>query len=370
MMDLVPRLRTLLAFVAVALIVPSGAQAAHPALLKPAFHVHAIEGVPEHVVISLPIPARHAVSVDYATEPGTAKAGTDYGSRRGTLRIAKGQRQAEVAIHTIRDHADELTETFRVRFSHPVGARLGHRKATIVKVIDGNATIASVELHTIAEPARAGASVPLGAVVKLTGRSAGTHPVTVGYEIVKVEQTLDANDVDVGTGRLHFKIGQTSKVIPGTVKGDALDEDDEHLLVVLTGDRGVYARPGGSIKITDDPGDSPPTVSIGDLTVSEGIGGAAQVPLTLTAPSERPVTVTYTTTAGSATTDDFVMTTDTVTFAPDAATAFAHVALIDDLLDEPDETFTVTISSPVDVVLGDTQATVTITDDDAPPSSP
>ncbi|MCP3936050.1 MAG: hypothetical protein GY708_11840 [Actinomycetia bacterium] len=42
---------------------------------------------------------------------------------------------------------------------------------------------------------------------------------------------------------------------------------------------------------------------------------------------------------------------------------------LDDALDEPDETFTVVLSSPVNVTLADDEAVGTIVDNDNPPTA-
>lgn len=368
MMDRVSRPTILvLAAAGVVAAVPAQAVIITPPPLTPIHRVHALEGSPARVIVALPFRARHDVTVRYATRSGSARAGKDFTAVHGTLRIAKGRRHAIIAIPTLHDHADELTEAFTVRFSRPTGAPLS-RRSTTVHIIDENAEVASVASRTIHEPARSTATIPLGAVVTLHGAPL-SHPVTIGYEIVGEELTADKNDADITSGRLRFAAGERRKVIPGVVRGDTVDEDDEHFLVVLTGGRGVYARPGGMITIVDDPGDTPPAVSIGDLTAPEDESGAAQVQLTLTAPSERPVTVTYTTAPGTASLHDYVTTTATVKFPPDQTTAYAYVALDFDLTDEPDQTFTVTISDPVDATLGaKTTAIVTIADDDGPPT--
>jgi hypothetical protein len=360
---------TILVLAAVGFLAAAPAQAVilTPPPLTPIHRVHALEGSPARVIVALPYRARHQVTVRFATRSGSARAGRDFRAVRGTLRIAKGRRHGVVVIPTLRDHADELTETFTVRFSRPTGAPLS-RRSTVVHIIDENAEVVSVAPRTIHEPARSTASVPIGAVVTLHGAPL-SHAVTIGYEVVSEELTTDKNDADIASGHLRFAPGERRKVIPGVIRGDTLDEDDEHLLVVLTGDRGIYARPGAVITIVDDPGDMPPSVSIADLTAPEDESGAAQVPLTLSAPSERPVSVSFTTAPGTATTHDYVTTTGTVTFPPDQTTAYAYVALDYDLTDEPDQTFTVTISSPVDATLGaKTTATVTIVDDDGPPT--
>ena len=352
---------------ALAALVPAAAQAAVPQVLKPDFHAHAIEGTPATVTIRLPHVTRSPVTVAWATAPMTALAGLDYVSASGQVTIPRGSRSASLQVRTVRDHVDELTEEFRVDFSRPSGAPLGPRRSTIVRIVDRNPIIATIRPLRVTEPTRPGDTVPIGALVKLRGASACRMPVAVGYEVTGVEPTVDGNDATLGSGTLHFRRGQVSKVIPGVIKGDGIDEGPEHLLITLSGSRGVYARLGAEVTIVDSPHDTAPAISIGDISAPENSSGAVEVPLTLSAPSQRPVTVTYATAPGTATVDDFVMKVGTVVFPPNTTTVDASVVLNDDQIDEPNQDFTISLSNPLDATIDDGTATFTIVDDDPPP---
>ena len=81
------------------------------------------------------------------------------------------------------------------------------------------------------------------------------------------------------------------------------------------------------------------------------------------------VTVSYQSTDGTATSPgDFGDAAGTLTFAPGVTSQTISVDSTGDLLDEDDETFTIALSAPQGAVLGTAIGTVTITDDDAPPT--
>ena len=82
--------------------------------------------------------ASHAVSVDYATEDGTATAGADYTATSGTLTFAAGETAKTVSVPVLEDAVDEGKETMRLLLSNPQGAYLRgiHRKAKGVIVND------------------------------------------------------------------------------------------------------------------------------------------------------------------------------------------------------------------------------------------
>ena len=89
----------------------------------------------------------------------------------------------------------------------------------------------------------------------------------------------------------------------------------------------------------------------------------------LTGASTTAVSATLTTANGTATAGaDYEATTGTVTIPPGTLSVTVPVQVFGDLLDEPDETFTATLSAPSGATIGDGTATGTIVDDDPPPS--
>jgi hypothetical protein len=110
-------------------------------------------------------------------------------------------------------------------------------------------------------------------------------------------------------------------------------------------------------------------LSVNDVTVAEGSGGAP-VPATFTVSllggaSPNPVTVHYATANGTATAPaDYAAASGDVTFAPGETSKPVTVLVNPDTVDEPDETFTVTLSAPAGAGLVDPTGIGTITDDD------
>ena len=72
-----------------------------------------------------------AVSVDYATADGTAKAGEDYTAVSGTLTFAAGETEKTVHVAILDDDVDEGSEQFEMHLSNESGAYLRgmHKKA-------------------------------------------------------------------------------------------------------------------------------------------------------------------------------------------------------------------------------------------------
>ena len=80
--------------------------------------------------------AAGGVSVDYATDDGTAQAGSDYTSASGTATFAEGEQSVQVTITVADDGATENNETFFLNLSNVTGALLGDAQAQATIVND------------------------------------------------------------------------------------------------------------------------------------------------------------------------------------------------------------------------------------------
>jgi glycosidase len=102
----------------------------------------------------------------------------------------------------------------------------------------------------------------------------------------------------------------------------------------------------------------------GATTVDEASGSAA-VAVNVSGMQTRTITVTVSTVPGSADAGDYVPAVGELAFAPGQTSRAFVVTLIDDPVEENDETFEVRLSAPVNATLGSpAAATVMIVDDD------
>ena len=111
-----------------------------------------------------------------------------------------------------------------------------------------------------------------------------------------------------------------------------------------------------------------PTINLNpnSQTIVEGLTTPqnASYTVTLSQASNQTVSVNYATANGTATAGaDYTATTGTLTFAPGVTTQVLNIPILNDSLNEADETFTLALSSPTNAILGAvTIATTTITD--------
>ena len=113
---------------------------------------------------------------------------------------------------------------------------------------------------------------------------------------------------------------------------------------------------------------SPPSISINDISISEGDSGTvnANFTVTISAPSSLTVRVNFATADGSATTaNDYQTNGGTVTFLPLETTKPIAVTVNGDVNFESNETFFVNLSNAANATFADNQGLGTILNDDA-----
>ena len=319
----------------------------------------AVEGETARFTVRLSPAREQTVTVSYRTASGTAVAGRDFDTAFGTLTFAPGNRRQSIAVPTREDDLDEPNETFTVRLNNAIGATLEDASATGA-IVDDDVPVPPPTLSI------ADATVVEGETARFAVRlsPASEQTVTVSYRTVGGTAAA-GQDFDAASGTLTFAPGNTRQSIAVPTRDDALDEPDETFLVTLSNPSGATLEDGsatGTI-IDDDVPVPPPTLSIADATVVEG--ETARFAVGLSRASEQTVTVSYRTAGGTAAAGrDFDAVFGTLTFGPRTTQQVIAVPTREDKLDEPDETFLVTLSNPNGATIQDGTATGTIADDD------
>ncbi len=114
----------------------------------------------------------------------------------------------------------------------------------------------------------------------------------------------------------------------------------------------------------------PVSVSVADARVHEGVDEAMRFVAMLSRAVNRTVSVDYATADGTAHAGlDYEAASGTLSFAPGESERVVAVAVLDDLLDEGIETFTLRLANPAGAKLGDGEATGTIENSDPVPQA-
>jgi hypothetical protein len=195
---------------------------------------------------------------------------------------------------------------------------------------------------------------------------------TVNYATADGTATVADSDYLATSGPLSFTAGQTSKTVDVTVNGDTKNEGDETFFVNLSSPVNATISDGEGLgTITND--DAVQSISIDDPIVGEGDSGTTTMTfnVTLSNASGQTITVDYATANGTATTGDtdYDAASGTVTFDPGDTAKTVDVTVNGDTKREPDESFTLDLSSPSNATLADDQGVGTITNDDPIPDA-
>lgn len=178
------------------------------------------------------------------------------------------------------------------------------------------------------------------------------------------------SDYTAKTGQVDFADGETSKQISINITNDSASENTETFAITLSNPTNSASLGQQSqITIFIDDNDAP-TISIDDVQVTEGNSGTknANFTVSLSAPYFKTTSVDFATAAGGTATvgNDYQPTAGTVTFGIGETSKPVTVLVNGDTIQEPNETFKVTLSNNTDLSINKGTGTGTILDDDAP----
>jgi hypothetical protein len=195
-----------------------------------------------------------------------------------------------------------------------------------------------------------------------------SHTCSVSYATSDGTATAGTDYTPV-FGTVVFPPGSTNQTVVVSVHGDSLSESNETFFVTLSNSVNTdLTRPVAIGTITDN--DSPPRVTISDISSMEGQAGTSSAPfnVNLSAPSGRIVTVAYGTLNGTALAGfDYIETYGALVFAPGVTNRIISVPIVGDTTPEPTKTFAVKILSAANGIVLQPQATGTIFDNDIAP---
>jgi hypothetical protein len=310
------------------------------------------------------------VFFDVATADGSATAGSDYVASASTgLRIAAGRTSKLFTVTINGDASQEADETFFVNLGNAVNASIadGHAVGTIAN--DDAPATPTLSIADASVSEGDSGTKTLTFTVSLSPAAAGT----VSYDIATSDGTATAGSDYVASSLSGQTIiaGSTSKTFAVTINGDTTTESNETFNVTLGNVSGASLGDGNAVGTisNDDGGGGTPSISIADVSMSEGNSRSKQMTFTvkLSAAATGPVTYNIATANGTALAPgDYTAKTSTGQSMSAGATSKTFtVAVKGDRVVEPNETFTVNISAVTGATVGDGQAVGTITNDDA-----
>jgi uncharacterized delta-60 repeat protein len=192
------------------------------------------------------------------------------------------------------------------------------------------------------------------------------EPVTVQYKSVS-GTAEEGEDFTAVSGEINFEKGGSEAIITVSLLDDELAEGNESFTIELTSEA-VGIDPGGrtsvEVAIIDD--ESSAGFDQFAFEVGENVSEVV-IMVNRSGGLIAEATAAYTIQDGSAKVgEDYTAESGVLTFAEGAASASILIGILEDLIEEPTEDFTVTLSDPSGglTLVGELTATVTLVDND------
>lgn len=307
-------------------------------------------------------PAPTWLDITFFTTDGTAVAPGDYTERFHVGQFLLGSTTTTFDVPIVDDLIGEADERFAVRIMNVIGATTieGIVGPFMVPIADGEATGTILDNEPTLSINDVTGSEAVGEMtftVTLSRPSSEPIEVTVqtSDETAKApgDYTRVFTEIEIPPGRTSARFG-----VP--IVDDRLTEPEETFRVLVDA---VGARVEDGIGIGTIT-DNEPTVSVGDASADEGTGSMA-FSVFLSHEVATTVQVALHTESGTAAApEDFVESAGDVEIRPGRTSATFRVPIVDDGIDEPEESFGVRIGSVVGADVADGEAIGTIRDND------
>ena len=297
-----------------------------------------------------------AVSVQYATSDGTATTGdTDYDAASGTLNWLDGDAADKTFTVTINgDTTEETDETVNLTLSSVTGsATLGDAAATLTIQNDDEGGELAFNSATFSETE--GDSGTRTATITVSRTVGSDGAVSVQYATSDGTATIGDTDYDAASGTLNWDDGDAAdKTFTVTLNGDVVDEGDETVNLQLNTPGGgavVGAQNTAVLTIQNDDDGGELVFDSATYGAVEDDSGSKTVTITVsrTVGSDGAVSVQYATSDGTATLADSDYEAASGTFNwgdTETDDKTFTVTINGDTTPEPNETVTLTLSSP------------------------
>ena len=329
----------------------------------------ALENTNASADIELNYVAELPVSVDYATSNGSATAGSDYTAIAATtLNFANGDRIKTVSVSVTDDAIGESNENFDINLSSPsAGLNLG-TNTTYTHTIYDNDNTRKIYFSSASSSASE-STTSVNITVEINSADAGSA-TTVDYTVTGGTASGGGTDYTLSNGTLSIASGNTSNNISITINNDAIDEENETIIIKLSNPSNncnlSSANPLEHTYTINDNDDAPTvyftnTSSSGSESVS-----SKNIEVKLSAVSARDISVSFSVSGTASEGVDYsISTSSPITFAAGSTTKNISVSIVNDNGQEIDETLILTLSGPSNASLGaNTTYTYTIIDND------
>ena len=311
-------------------------------------------------VVSLNGAAASTITVRASTSQSyDATEGTDYAYKGQTLTFNPGETEKVFSVQIVDDTVDDDGERFEVFLSNPTGDA----------VIADNRGIGTIRNHEDLTASFHNVPQNHDGNTAFTFNAQFNNDVGIGYADMR-DHAFTVTEGDVTGARRNNGQSDSWEI---TVEPDGNDP----VTVTLPGHRActtrgaICSKEENPVQLTNSPSATiagppeveatTPTMSIAGGSGKEGDDDDIDFTVTLDEAASGTVTVDYTTSDGTADAgDDYTAKSGTLSFSAGTTSKTLSVGIEDDIENESDETFTVTLSNPSGADLGTATATGTI----------
>jgi hypothetical protein len=196
--------------------------------------------------VSLSGASGQTVSVDYATNDGTAKVISDYNEKIATVTFAPGETSKQVFIVVNGDTQFEPNETFTVDLYNPVNTIVGKVSGVGTILNDDTNSSPTIQFSQAAYSVQEDLTA-LNVTVGRGGDTSGSASVDYATNDATAKQK---SDYEYAAGTLTFAPGETSKTITVLINEDMLIEGGETFSLSLGNPAGAALGAPSSTVIT------------------------------------------------------------------------------------------------------------------------
>ena len=314
---------------------------------------------PMAFTISLSQASQNAVTVRYATQDGTAAAGSDFTATSGTVTFAAGETSRTVTVNVLADADVEVNETLSLVLSAPVGAMLADGLGQGAILNDDVAAAGGDRVaFRVAQSWNGGFIGEMDVINDATALRGWTVEFDAPFQIKSI-----------WNAEIVSQVGNHYVVRNAPWNGDVAPLGMTSF--------GFDVAGAGTPQNLSINGSAPPPVlpglRVADAALAEGNAGAAPMnfTVTLSAAATQTVSVAYSTADGTAQAgQDYVASAGTLNFAVGETSKTIAVQVLGDALREGNEGFSLNLTGPTGATLLDGQGLGTIRDDDAAVAPP
>lgn len=315
------------------------------------------------VVVALSTPSEEVVSVAYAVSGGTATASADYDLPDGQLVFSPGETAKVLPMVLINDDLIEEDETVRIQLSDPSGALLSTHRDQLLTILDDDRPVVTVR---VVQPNATESGDPGEWTLTRSGSLADLLLVAIS---VRGTAQSGADFVPLGSAVI-VPAGQQSVSVPLVPLPNIPVEGDE--TVVLTVEPGsgyaVGSPAAGAVTISDR---IVPTVTVAASRPEASETGRSPGMFTIrrSTPGLTALRVNYTVTGTATSGTDYASIGASAVIPAGETSVDIAVTPVDDTITEGPEFVVMALSQGANYLTGSaSHASVTITDNDSPPS--